>query len=268
MLNHFRTLLVNLSYFNTPDDHIPIGYQARQLPLSLKKIYDILFPPYTNRDYKLFLVSAYLNIIRAAGFDNKVLAYDNRISYDLNDTARFQVHRYSNPIISNSLFPLHVYGEFDTIGNDNITNDTFTISQDSNLSSVGVFSKARNKYLINRNTFELFSDALIPVTFSGTFLSDPILIGTTGLSFSIEKTTQNFTDSNTKIWSFTAQGPYNLNIESTFSSLSSINPFKLLASIDTANNVADLEFIWNTANNVAIKLASLLVAYVQKVNNL
>ena len=84
MTNHFRTLLLNLSYGDVPSEHIPREFTARQLSGELFSIHQILFPSGTSRDDRKKLCLAYLELVRGAGLDTAFTLVDDRITYELN----------------------------------------------------------------------------------------------------------------------------------------------------------------------------------------
>lgn len=83
MTNHFRTLLLNLSYAGTPDEHIPTGFAARTLSGKPLEFYNILFPPGSSRTKILQLGQAYLELIEAARLTSVITLQDSRVTYDL-----------------------------------------------------------------------------------------------------------------------------------------------------------------------------------------
>ncbi len=82
MINHFRTLLLNLSDTGTSAEHITKGFTARELKGELLSIYNILFPG--NREDKLKKAHAYLELIHGTNLSGIFTKIDNRITYDLN----------------------------------------------------------------------------------------------------------------------------------------------------------------------------------------
>ncbi len=72
MLNHFRTLLLNESFFEAKE-HIPVGFSAKVYPSDIAEVFHKLFPPACSKLYKNFLVQVYLNIINSAGIESATL---------------------------------------------------------------------------------------------------------------------------------------------------------------------------------------------------
>jgi hypothetical protein len=85
MTNHFRTLLLNLSYGNDPNEHIPLGFAARQLQGGSQAVHNVLFDLAKNRGDISRLGLAYLELVRAANLDRAFTLVDDRITYDLDE---------------------------------------------------------------------------------------------------------------------------------------------------------------------------------------
>ncbi len=127
MLNHFRTLLLNEAYTQDGED-IPFGYSPKKLPNDLQQIYNVLFPSNASKHYKTFLVQSYLNLIAGTNYQNAVLAFDNRITYDLINADFFQVTRFSNVIASNPDYVLEILTGFNTNKFNDYFYDSFEVS--------------------------------------------------------------------------------------------------------------------------------------------
>lgn len=89
MLNHYRTLLLNLEDINDTEEHITPAFKPKILPTSLVKIYNILFPEGSSREVKLSLAQVFLNLIDSLNLTSEILLYDPRISYSIKEESNF-----------------------------------------------------------------------------------------------------------------------------------------------------------------------------------
>jgi hypothetical protein len=269
MLNHFRTTLLNLSYFE-PSEHIPEEFSAKKLPNDLQKIYDKLFPPKSSRFYRLFLVTGYLKMIDTVGLTNYVLALDNRISYELDTKEYFKIHRRSNTVVSeDNGFALNVLTKFGTVTYNNYNHDTFLIEQVNDTNQIRIFSRIKNMYVKDKEEYKdkEDSDAYITVTFEDSSTSNIIQIGQTGVTFNFVNIGQNdFTATGDKSWEFIIESPYTVDLLSVIRQLESTDPFKTLNKYN--NNLNELEEMWLSEFNSIYKFAALLVAFTYTINNL
>lgn len=268
MLNHFRTLLLNLTYLDA-SEHIPEAFTAKALPSELKRVYDKLFPPGSSRFYKLFLGQNYLNIVKTTGFQDYVTALDNRISYDLSNDSYFKVTRVSNPIVSNAQFPIKVLSSINSVAYSDYHFDSFLISQVTNSLNVRVYSRMQERYLNGKEEYVTSADSgtLIPVQFTaGNKTSDTILIGQTGASFNITNLSNGaFTATSNKTWEFVVESPYSFNVLSIISQVDRVDIFKQLNKFV---DVKALEGQWEQEQNPLYRFALILIAYVSAVNTL
>lgn len=85
MINHFRTLLLNLPDAGNPDEHISKGFVARTLSGKPLSMYQVLFPSNSSRARKLELAQAYLELLEATRLSAAVTSIDTRITYDLKE---------------------------------------------------------------------------------------------------------------------------------------------------------------------------------------
>jgi len=131
MLNHFRTLLLNLPY-NGPGEFIPSEFGGKSLPQDLQQIYNLLFPGNVTRHYKLFLAHTYLNVIDGVGMTNATLKFDNRTNYKLKAQDFFKIDRVSTVTSSDPGFTLEVTKTFDTVKYNDFVFDHYTVSQVDN----------------------------------------------------------------------------------------------------------------------------------------
>ena len=270
MLNHFRTTLLNLSFFE-PSEHIPEEFQAKVLPQDLQKIYDKLFPPKSARFYRLFLVSCYLKLIDTVGMYDAVTALDARISYDLDTKEYFKIHRRSNVIMSeDNNFELNVLSKFGTVTYNNYNHDTFLIEQIDDTNQIRILSRVKNLYVKDKEEYrdKEDSDAYITVTFDGdSAVSNIISIGQTGITFNLVKIGPgDFTATGDKSWEFIIESPYTFDLLSVIRQLETTNPFKTLNNYNA--ELAQFENIWESEFNPIFRFAALLIAFTYTVNKL
>jgi len=264
MLNHFRTLLLNLP-FTQEKDHIPEGFYGVKLPDGLQAVYDVLFPPNSSRYFKLFLAQNYLNIINGAGMSADVKAFDNRISYDLTNEEFFKINRFSNPKISNSKFPLFVSGKLTSVKTNNYFYDAFLIRQVSNTNQVTIYSRVNGNYIKGTSTYLDPSSAGITLDFSNVTVSAAVDIGTTGISFIIGAG-ETFTSTSDKTWEFVVEAPYEFEFEAIMDRILALDPFKIFRKYDL--DLTKFENLWNLHYNPVYKFSAFLLAYVTVVNSL
>ena len=270
MLNHFRTTLLNLSFFE-PSEHIPEEFNAKSLPHDLQKIYDKLFPPRSARFYRLFLVNCYLKIIDTAEMTDKVLALDPRISYNIDTKEYFKIHRRSNTLRSeNNNFELNVLSKFGIVTYNNYNHDTFVIEQVDDTNQIRIFSRVKNAYIKDKEEYrdKEDSDSYITVTFNGgSATSNVISIGQTGVTFNLVQISPgDFTASSDKTWEFIIEAPYTIDRLSVIKQLETSNPFKVLNVYN--KELKEFEDMWETEFNPVYRFAALLIAFTYTLNNL
>jgi len=265
MLNHFRTLLLNLSYAGDPAEHIPVGFSSRKLEDVFNNIHRTLFPTATSRLYKTFLAHSYLNVISAAGMSVDLLTFDKRISYSLDYSDYFKIFRHSNPVISAAEHPIFVYGHF--MGNS--TNegfyDNYQISQVDMTQKIVVYSTVKEKYLSATQIFDSAEpDAEILLDFTEP-VSAPVPIAGTGISFTIGGG-PTFNDTADKTWEFLVEAPFIFDLGRTINEVSAAAVdalFEFKPEIDTKK----FENLWRQHYNPVYRLAGLLLAYTTKLNS-
>lgn len=265
MLNHFRTLLLNLDYSGDVSEHIPSKYIPIQLPSKLARLNSVLFPETASRFYKTVLAHTYLNILDSAGFSDEVKSYDKRISYDLTDSSFFKVNITSNPKISDSQFPIFVQGLLNQYDDRDGYYDIFLVRQKENTLNISVYSRNKSKYLLGVSEYNDVNDALIPIVFSGGS-SNLCFAGTSGIRFNIGGDTTTFQATSNKSWEFSVESPIKTDIPTIYARLLALNPFNILNGFKV--NIADYEYIWNNQKNLLYKLAAFLLAYVRVLNSL
>jgi hypothetical protein len=266
MLNHFRTLLLNLSYDDNGNEHIPDNFNALQLASPFKEIYNILFPQGSSRYYRQFLANSYLSIIDAAGLSDELLKFDPRISYSLDDADFFKIYRYSNPAISSIHHPIFIYGNYRGIETNTSFYDNFLITQVDNTEEVLIYSTVRKIYINGNQSFKTPDiEARVLLDLSNGSVTSPVLIGSTGISFVISGV-ETFTDTSNKTWQFLVEAPFKFNINSVLDRLKAYDTkqlFNFAPKVDVSNYMN----LWNQHFNDVYRLAGFLLAYVTKLDS-
>lgn len=267
MLNHFRTLLLNLPYDGQGNEHIPSQFSGLILTSPFKELYSILFPQGSSRYYKQFLAHNYISIIRAAGLEDELKVIDSRISYSTDNTDFFKIYRYSNPAISSTAHPIFIYGQYRGIETNSNFYDNFLVTQVDNTENVLVYSTVREVYInsLGQQFTTPDAEAEIVLDLSNGMTSEPVSIGSTGISFVISGAA-TFTATSDKTWEFLVESPFKFNITTILSQLKAYDINKLnnfAPKVDVANYIN----LWNQHFNDAYRLAGLLLAYVTKLNS-
>ena len=128
MVNHFRTLLLNLSDVGTLSEHITKGFTARQLSGGPLSFYQMLFPTGSSRSRVLELGQAYLELIEATDLSEVITLQDPRVTYDLkSDFNNFKKPSFdlsllfgkinSSNGVAESILALPKHGDTDTYDN-------------------------------------------------------------------------------------------------------------------------------------------------------
>lgn len=261
MLNHFRTLLLNLSYNGDPTEHIPEDFRARTLTPELDAIHKLLFPVDTSRYYKLFLAHCYLQVIKAAGLDDELKSFDPRISYSLDYSDFFKIQRHSNPAISSTSHPIFIQGSFRGNETGGSFYDSYLITQVDNLESVYIYSKVKKHYIKENLLFEQIEDAAKNnLTFTNG-VSAPVIIGSSGITFSLGGG-DTFADSANKTWEFLVEGPYSFDLLKKYNTLKLYNT----SVVFKGKNPTKFENLWKQHFNPIYGLAGFLISFITAIN--
>jgi hypothetical protein len=277
MVNHYATLLLNLSGENTPGGissyFVNRGYSKLNLPVKLKSFYDILFPPNTSGYQKQFLCYNYLRILNATRLISSVTKHDPRVTYDLDSlTEYFRTYRISQPTTNNSSYSILVFGKYITTGKNNYYYNSFSVTQLGSTNTISVFSDIDHAYLKGGNKGNKLNPELVidVIQSAGSSTSSTIIpVGDTGLSFSINGPINIFNQSSNKSWSFIAESPLSFNFNDLFNSLVSQNNIvDSMLSYSYPDDTKTNENIWATHFNDIYRFAGLLNCYVERVNGL
>ena len=94
MINHFRTLLGNVTAFSEEtigDEYVPRDYVVRRLPKPLNRIREALFGMSPDRGFINQRLFQYMKLLHATELAEYVLALDSRVTYlPLNDEGWFR----------------------------------------------------------------------------------------------------------------------------------------------------------------------------------
>jgi len=280
MLNHFRTLLLNLEDKSDKAEHIPVGFVPITLPTPLEAFHKLIFPPSASRFNRLFLAHNYLRYIEASNLTDDILTYDKRISYNLtsNKDLYFKYHRISNPRIvsanpsaNDKKVQITLKGKYDSTTNLDRFYKIIRIEQLTNSLNVKIQSVEYNAEgnMIVLETYTN-STALVfnNVYGTSTGYSQFIDISKIGIKVMIYAPT-TFTATSDKAWEVLVESPIVFDFNSTYNTVLNstdivTDMLKQIPSTDTSK----YEQIWKGHFNKVYKLAALLIAYVARVDNL
>ena len=258
MYNQFRTLLMNLPYADTPSEHIPPVYgKGLTLPSSLQDFYNLLYPIASSRFYKLFLTNNYLQLVNGTPYSDLITDLDSRVTYtNLDFQNYFKINRNSNPVSTNTAFPLFVFGNYQVTQNSVNLSDYIQVQQLSNTANISVTSLSTGTVYIP-TVLLAFTDNL----------SQLVTIPTTGLSFQISGV--NFTGNSNKQWTFYSETPYQFDMSSVYSKLYN-NPgvVEAMLAYDRDNNNVYYENLWRQDPDLIYRMTGIILAYVSRVNNI
>lgn len=268
MLNHFRTLLLNLGYAGDAEEHIPSEFQSLTLSGPLAELYALLFPATASRFFKRFLAQSYISLIHAAGLQDEITSFDPRISYSLDTGDYFKINRFTNPSISSSAHPIFLYGEYATTNATGNYYDSYRIEQISNSTNIRIYSNVREKYVKLDGTYTPDAgSAAIALDFTDPNTSARVPIGNTGVSFAIGGGA-TFTGSSSKTWEFIVEAPFKFGFDKVYKILQgSLTPARVL-DYKPEVDVTKFANLWKQHYNPVYKVAGLLIAYVKKVDSI
>jgi len=252
MINHFRTLLLNLPRAGEDEEFISAKFAPVVLTIPLTPIFQILFPPAASRQHKVMLVQTYLNLIQSTDFRAQVLNYDPRITYDLADSQYFQINNISVPANSDSNFPILITGNPAYNMTNPIAKDTLQVRQIGSSFAIVVTSQVTNTILY---------EGILTFT-NGT--SNTVTIPTYNIQFAIAG--QNFTATTNKTWTFDVEMAYQPDILATYVSLSSGGVAGAMFNYNRSQCNSMYEALWVQHFNTIYKLTGLLLGYVERVN--
>jgi hypothetical protein len=248
-------------------------YVDLTLPKELNNFYNLIFPEFSSKYVKQFLLYSYLRLIASTDKKDEIKKYDSRISYDLDEiTSYFRLNKLSSSLTNNQEFKIIPVGKFIVDEKIEAPIQNFLIRQKENTNYVYIFSLADGKYYKHgKPPSGLYADMEVGIqpSDSSNKISKNILVGDTGLSFTIssKEGLNNFTASANKLWLFSVESPLRFDFTNK---IERINNAKYLVD-DMLNFNRDLcskdyESGWNTHFNDVYRLVNLLLAYVERVN--
>jgi len=245
-----------------------------ELPDALKRFYDVLFPPTASDYYKQFLLYCYLRIVAASDKSNDIKTYDNRLTYKLDEiTDYFRFTKISIPRGNNLNYRLLVSGKLGLSDDVKYFLNSFILKQVDNTKNVLIFSSTQLKYYKQGKPPSNNSAGMEVPFASAQNISEPLIIGDTGLvcrlsgPFDSSDPSINFSATGNKIWTFTAETPFNLDFSEKLKELTTHNVI-----IDDMLNYSDTSCtsvysnMWHSHYNSVYRVAGLLLAYVERVD--
>lgn len=258
-----------LEYMDKVSLYINRQFKKIALPEPLAKFYELLFPNETTFHYKHFLLYSCLRLIAATAYSDDIAIYDNRLSYNLDDSIEyFRFAKIIVPTVSSNAYDIIVTGQTETLEDIEESKNSFIVRQVGDTSSVTVFSTTQRKYYkAGKSPSQKVTGMDIPLVIQGRN-SAQIPVGDTGLRFSLTGDMMNFTGTANKNWRFSAQAPFNFNfkkIMQTFEIREDVITKMLRYAEDSCNS--SYSNLWSSHYNDVYRLAGLLMAYVERVNS-
>lgn len=259
MLNHVRTLLLNLDYdASAPEEHIPLGYESKSFPAQAEIVRSKLIP-LSSRWTRQYYAHQCLSWVQASGLTAGLSLIDSRISYRLEDhTSYFQVDRISIPTGVNLVAPdtsitVYVNGNYTRVFDNNMPYEVVSVTQQTNTNNVVVESRD-----FSGNTLRVYQTSLL------SWVGSTAVLRITDLGLVVYLTLppgRAFTDSSDKSWTFVVEHPLDFDFEKVYSSVMSVAPsivetLKLPAAVD----VSKYDGIWKYHGNKVYKLGALVIS--------
>ena len=258
MVNHFRTLLLNLPYVGNTWEHIPSFFRGIPLPKALSDFHNLIYPSDATREYKLFLAFTYLRIIQAAGKNEAFSLKDPRITYDMaDDGSLFLFNRTSNPQARDSVFKMTVTGNYVFPADYHAKSEIrITVYEQEVGGSLTV--------LISNESDTLYTHSMAPLVYTN-YVSAPITLTGTNLTIQITNTGQDEQEY-PNAWTLLCQGPYVFNFTGLMASLKD-NAMLVEAMLDYRRDLGidTYENLWKSHPNSVYRLAGLLISYVLRI---
>jgi hypothetical protein len=90
MVNHMRTVLLNVPAGAAPDDvYISPAFRPIIVPKTLVRLYDVLLSPNTRAEVRAQRVNTYMRLLHVADYEPFTLLPDDRLTYDPTDQEDF-----------------------------------------------------------------------------------------------------------------------------------------------------------------------------------
>jgi hypothetical protein len=267
MINHYRTLLLNLPDKGDPNEYISPGFLPVALPPELQAFYNLLYPAGSSRFYTQFIEFYCESLLHASNQTDMLKSIDSRITYDLSDLSNyFAINQVTQPVNSAYNYPLLLSGSYSVSPKVNSYFEGFTISQVGESNNILIFSNVSKLY-VNGSVTSTTGDTTvqIPLTFSNG-MSNIFTIGATGISGRIGGDGSQFGSTGDKQWTFIGQAPISFDFITFYNTMNTSQSVvnNMLAYGPTSSNDVNL---WNQHFNPVYKLVGLINSYVYKVNS-
>jgi hypothetical protein len=258
-----------LEYMDKVSSFINRHFKKVTLPEPLSKFYELLFPSEASFHYKHFLLYSWLRLISATVYSSDITIYDNRLTYNLDDSIEyFRFSKIFVPSVSSNPYDIIVTGQIELLEDIEEAKNSFIVRQVGNTSSVTVYSTSQRKYYKSgKSPTPKSKDMSVPLIIQGRN-SAQIAVGDTGLRFSLTGDMTNFTATANKNWRFSAQAPFNLNFQKIFKNFE-IREDVVTNMLRYAEDKCNPSYsnLWASHYNDVYRFVGLLMAYVERVNS-
>ena len=206
----------------------------------------------------------------------QIMRYDNRITYDLFELSAtsdyFKIPKISIPKSSDNKFSLIITGKLKQRLEANLFFDSFLIRQEGSTPSITIFSPVQRRYY-KFGEADSRSPANMAITISKSAhddnMSNHIKIGDTGIGFNIVGPLDLFLSGENKSWLFTAETSMKFDIPGLISRLSNERGIvEDMFKFNSTSSTKTYENLWSSHYNDIYRLSGLLLAYVEKVNDI
>lgn len=279
MINHIRTILLNIPDLGDKSEGIPAGYIPLVYNRPLAEFQNIIIPATLSRFYKKLLVYIYLRYMSAAGLGEDTKLIDKRLTYDLqlDKSEFFQFTRLSNtklvvpttPKVYDTAVVMSVHGKYVRSAQLDEFYEKINVRQIAGnvlrISSVDNNGNVLNNY-VNADTLSWSGP-------SNTGISSLIPIGSTGLavSFSAEHdfTADNSNSSPNKAWEFIAEAPINFSLDTLIDKLNSNSEIVRQMLLQPAlTDTSKYDNLWTGHFNKVYRVAGLVMGFALRACNI
>lgn len=247
-----------------------------ELPQTLQRFYDLLFPTGSSDYFKQFLLYTYLRIVAASDKGEDVKLYDPRIAYDLDNISDyFRFPRVSITASSDPSYKLLITGSFKNKEDVEYFTNDFIISQVGLTTDVLIYCPTQGKYHKQGKPAARSSTGMIntlQLAENNSTISKTIAIGETGLKFNITgpftaDAPRGFLTTGNRSWAFSAEAPFVFDFASKMKELSA--NYQIVENmLEYGEELCNSSYsrMWHMHYNDTYRLAALLLAYVERVD--
>lgn len=188
MINHARTLLLNLDGPSLPSDlgeeYIPTRFRAVTLTPELTTVRTVLFGSAPDRLYLNYRTAQLMSLLHATEWVSHVLALDPRVTYMPNTQQRFFNALFEPAAYQHNGTPVGVSFLGDNVANDNagIARNSWLLTFD--VEGVATVLRTKNPRTSVDFTFQTANGLTAPIPLHGSRLS--VQIGTGGANIGAE----------------------------------------------------------------------------------